>query len=348
MPTNTPQQPALPDIDISSIGDASAPSPGTKRPALVIPPGAPRYPSVFLLSHSSRESFYSCPRKFMLAKAMPERSREDTISTIFGKAVGVGIQALCSGNTLDSALLATLLAWEWPLDHIDEGGTRSKKSPWYACQAVEAFYHQHLPDIGAEWEIFTLPNGRPSTEVAFRISMPGGSYERGYIDVVLQHKVTKQLAVIELKTTGLPQGDGGGSIMYANSGQGTSYGVIVDYLATQMGIESNLMVFYITLYTKSQTWELYPFTKPESSRLQWLRGLRQEHDMVSHCHDLENWPMRGSSCNSWGRPCFAFGICDLQDSLHNVPSIHDTMEYQDNGFAIEADWHDLVAMYLPS
>jgi hypothetical protein len=135
--------------------------------------------------------------------------------------------------------------------------------------------------------------------------------------------------------------------MYANSGQGTSYGVIVDYLARQLGIESNLMVFYITLYTKSQTWELYPFSKPESARLQWLRGLRQEHDMIASCKSEASWPMRGGSCNSWGRPCFAFGICDLQDSLHQVPNIPDLMEHKDGGFAIEADWYDLHVMYSP-
>lgn len=281
----------------------------------------------------------------MLAKAMPERSREATISTVFGTAVGEGIQALCAGKGLDAALLATLTSWAWPLDYDDGKGKVSKKSPWYACQAVEAFYHHHLPEIGAEWGVFTLPNGRLSTEVSFRIHMPDGSYERGFIDVVLQHKVTKQLAVIELKTTGLPQGDSGGSIMYANSGQGTSYGVIVDHLAKLMGIESNLMVFYITLYTKSQTWELYPFTKTESGRLQWLVSLRQEHDMITSCNTHGTWPMRGGSCNSWGRPCFAFGICDLQDSLHNVPAVPDTMEHKDGGFAIEVEWYDLAAVY---
>lgn len=341
MPTNTP----LPDIDISSIPDAGVSNTKTKRPTLVIPPDAKRYPSVFLLSHSSRESFYSCPRKFMLAKAMPERSREDTISTIFGKAVGVGIQALCSGESLNSALFATLLAWEWPLDHIDEGGTRSKKSPWYACQAVEAFYHQHLPEIGAEWGIFTLPNGRPSTEVAFRIAMPGGSYERGYIDVVLQHKTTKQLAVIELKTTGLTVDPAGGAIMYGNSGQGTSYTVIIDHLARQLGLDSNLQVFYITLQTKSQAWSLYPFTKPEGSRRSWLDGLLREHAMVRDCASTGVWPMRGGSCSAWGRPCFAYGICDLADSLHQVPAIPDSMEFRDNGFAVDVTYEDLLGMY---
>lgn len=342
MPAITPL-PELPNIDVSSIPDLRV----TKAKAFAIPETAPRFPSVYLLSHSSRESFYSCPRKFMLAKAMPERAREDTISTIFGKAVGVGIQALVSGKSLDDSLLDVLLAWEWPLDYVDDSGTKSKKSAWYACQAVEAFHNEHLPDIGAEWEIFTLPNGRPSTEVAYRITMPTGSYERGYIDVVLQHKETKQLAVIELKTTGMPQGDGGGSILYANSGQATAYGVIVDYLAKQLGIESNLMVFYITLFTKTQTWELYPFTKPQAARFHWLHNLLREHQMITGCNSTGLWPMRGGSCNSWGRPCFAFGICDLQDSWHNVPNIPDSMEYKDNGFAIEATYDQLVEMYYP-
>jgi hypothetical protein len=281
----------------------------------------------------------------MLAKALPERAREDTISTIFGKAVGVGIQALVSGKSLDASLFAAMLAWEWPLDYSDIKGERAKKNAWFACQAIVAFHTLHLPDIGSDWEIFTLPNGQPSTEAAFRIAMPTGTYERGYIDVILQHKVTKQLAVIELKTTGLAMDASGGSIMYGNSGQGTSYTVVTDYLARQLGLDSNMQVFYITLYTKSQEWQLYPFTKPQAARLNWLRGLKQEHLNINSCRSNGVWPMRGSSCSAWGRACFAFGICDLAENLEKVPDMPDSMEHRDNGFAIDVTYEELLGMY---
>ena len=282
-----------------------------------------------LLSHSSIETFHSCPRKFEIYRMNYAPKEKGTIDTAFGHAVGVGVQELLISNSdgvqlrdantaylteYQNALWEMFLSWEVPIDEVKP---KSKKSFHTACLAVEKYQHQLLPLLTEEWELAYF-QGKPAVELGFIIKLPNDYYYRGYVDAVLVNKKEKRFRVLELKTTGLSVVD---ISQYKNSFQGVGYGVILDKLAASMDYAADYYVDYLVYKTVSQEFITFPFLKTAYQRAKWLSQLLLEADTIDMYLKRELFPTHGESCYNFYRQCQYFGLCERENSELQIKKV---------------------------
>ncbi|MNM82808.1 hypothetical protein D3C81_948500 [compost metagenome] len=135
--------------------------------------------------------------------------------------------------------------------------------------------------------------------------------------MVLRHKITGELLVLELKTSSANYVKASN---YKNSAQAIGYSVVLDRIepeATSYG------VLYLVYLTKLERFETFEFPKTYHQRALWLRDrMVDESNVLTLVKEEGNygiWPMYGESCNSFGRDCEYMDICHLQTSNVMVP-----------------------------
>ena len=263
-----------------------------------------------LLSHSSIETFHSCPRKFEIYRMNYAPKEKGTIDTAFGHAVGVGVQELLilSSTKADEytyqednlrnigltdyqiAVWKMFLSWEVPIDEVKP---KSKKSFHTACLAVEKYQHQLLPLLTEEWELAYF-QGKPAVELGFIIKLPNDYYYRGYVDAVLVNKKEKRFRVL---------------------------GVILDKLAASMDYAADYYVDYLVYKTVGQEFITFPFLKTAYQRAKWLSQLLLEADTIDMYLKRELFPTHGESCYNFYRQCQYFGICERENSELQIKKV---------------------------
>lgn len=254
-----------------------------------------------LLSHSTITSLHTCPRKCQLTKIYPEAVREETVHTAFGKMFGEGIQALLSGASLQEAILRGLMQWTLDLDE-----EVPDKSVWLAISALEKFsYVAHLTGL-ADYEVAVFgPDNKLACELSFCIILPDGFYYRGYIDVVLRHKVTGTYLVVDVKTSGAQYSN---SAKYINSAQNIGYSIVLDKIT---GALSQYDVMYYEFLTKSKKFIEHSFVVSSLQRAKWLRDLLIDLRTIKLYSEHDEWPMHGESCASFGSACQFIDVCTM-------------------------------------
>jgi PD-(D/E)XK nuclease superfamily len=263
-----------------------------------------RYQNV--TSYSLLLELHSCPRKLQLARhnAGKDSNPLDNIDFAFGHAVGAGVQSLFQTGNLQTALFNSFMAWNISFDARIQ---KSKKSIWEAAIAVEKFLPVIVESL-EEWELVWIGNEdtlKPGIELAFSIDCNNGYKHYGHIDVVLKNKVTGEVAVIELKTTGLKYAE---EAVYANSSQATGYSIILDTIFP--GI-SSYEVFHFIYSSSDREWTAMPFTKTVSHKSEWIKDLLLDHAMLDKYEELRFYPKRGESCYNYFRRCEFFGSCNI-------------------------------------
>lgn len=263
------------------------------------------------LSHSSIELFHACPRKFEIEKLLQGRPQEGagdfmpSVDLICGTATGLGIQKILEGASVEEAVWEAYKIW-LPLG-ID-GGTKSKTFH-HVVGHLEKFPFTFTGDAEfEEWELvyFDHPTlGKISScELSFRIILNKDFAYRGYIDAILRNKRTGEYAVLEIKTTGSKEVH---PAMYQNSYQGSSYAIVLDKITGQKSYH----VKYLVLQFPSITQTVLPFYKTQSQRLEWLASLGLDCQQITAYKQEQYFPMRGSNCYSWRKPCHYLGMCEL-------------------------------------
>lgn len=261
-----------------------------------------RYSNV--TSYSMLLELHACPRKLQLARHNTDSNQLDNIDFAFGHAVGAGVQSLFKTGNLQDALYNSFLAWNIP---FDARIAKSKKSIWEAAIAVEKFLPVIVESL-EEWELVwvgirdTLKAG---IELSFSLDTNNGYRHYGHIDVVLKNKVSGEVAVIELKTTGLKYAE---EAVYANSSQATGYSVILDTLFPGL---SSYEVFHFIYSSSDREWTAMPFTKTVTHKSEWIKDLLLDHAMLDKYEELGFYPKRGESCYNYFRRCEYFGSCNL-------------------------------------
>jgi hypothetical protein len=258
-------------------------------------------------SYSMLSELHSCPRKFQLIKsrAASGGSQSNNVDFAYGHAVGSGAQAwLSSGGDMNAAIFNTMMAWRMPYEACIE---TKRKSIWNAVLAVQKyaeFHREYLDD----WQVWTLPNGKPAIELSVSIDFENGYKHYIHIDVILEHKVTGKLAVQENKTSGFKSVE---EAIYANSSQALSYAVVVDMLREHTSYE----VFYCVYSSTDREWSLLPFTKHTSLKAEWINDVKLDHATLSTYKAISFYPKRGESCYNFMRRCEFFGVCNLTSTL---------------------------------
>lgn len=265
-------------------------------------------------SYSGNLLFHSCPRKFQL-KNLGAQKVEDNSSNVtfaFGHVVGDGIQNILVGLSWNQVVLKTFLGWHADLEASNE---KQKKSFFSALYCLMQF--KSLVDGGFldEYEVAYF-EGKPASELSFRIHFKDSTF-RGFVDLVLRHKITGELLVLELKTSSANYVQASN---YKNSSQAIGYSVVLDKIepdATSYG------VLYLVYLTKLERFETFEFPKTYHQRALWLRDrMVDESNVLTLVKEEGNygiWPMYGESCNSFGRDCEYMDICHLQTNNIMVP-----------------------------
>jgi hypothetical protein len=264
-------------------------------------------------SYSILNELHSCPRKFLLIKnrAASGAGQAANVDFAMGHSVGSGIQAwLASGGDMTAAIFNAFLAWNIS---FNAAIPTKRKSIWEATLAVEKYALFHTEQLD-DWQVWTMPNGKPAIELSFSIDFENGYKHYGHIDTILQNKQTGKLAVQENKTSGFKSLE---EAIYANSSQALGYAVLIDQLVDDTSFE----VFYCVYSTPAQEWSLLPFTKSTSLKAEWINDVLLDHAALSTYDSISFYPKRGESCYAFMRRCEFFGSCNLTSHLPQLAEL---------------------------
>jgi PD-(D/E)XK nuclease superfamily len=279
------------------------------------------------LSYSSLLTLHSCPREFQLYKLRTthreEESLKSTITFNFGHVVGEGIQLIFQELPWEDILWKLFLNWEPDLLVEDE---KAGKSFFSALLALKKF--KFIKDEGYlnDYELVYF-HGKPACELSFAINLLDGFRLRGYVDLVLRHKLTGEVVVIECKTTGAKSLD---PAIYKNSAQAIGYSVVLDHIVPDV---SSYKVIYLVYKSSAGEWVKFDFIKTYLMRAQWIRELLMDVECIKMYEEAQIYPMRGESCFKFFRPCQYINSCTLSTQYLTkpcTPAEEDKVEYQFN------------------
>lgn len=277
------------------------------------------------VSYSSLNLFHSCPRKLELYKMGEPRPEFKSFHFTYGTAVGDAVQELLKTGDMNKAYLKAFTSWDMELLSGIESDTDSKKKNHaksfpFVIDALKKF-EPHCNITLSEYEVYHFLDEvtgemRPATELSAKVYLPNGFVYRIYIDVVLRHKETGELVVLELKT------DGSKIIQdakYANSNQALSYSVILDKIAPG---NTSFYVWYFVYYTSLERWEFFPFAKSRLQKANWIQTVLYDTGNIHQCIENDFFPQQGESCIDYGSPCQYYGACGMSNnSMYAGPSV---------------------------
>lgn len=262
-------------------------------------------PRILNLSYSSLLTLHSCPRKFQLYRLNAEvEQAEDipgSITFAYGHVVGEGIQHILTGLSIEQTIWRMFLGWD--VD-IDAENPKQNKSFWGAVFAVKQFQSLYEGGYLEEYELVHY-QGKPACELSFVIHLPNGFKYRGFVDAVLQHRITGEVLVLECKTTNSAAVN---PAQYKNSAQTIGYSIVLDAIFPEL---SSYKVLYLVYQTKAESFVQLPFSKSYVARALWIRELLLDIDVIMMYEGAEIYPMRGESCYSFFRECEYLQVCTL-------------------------------------
>jgi hypothetical protein len=292
----TPEEEAFALLDGVSTDDISYAATSKKAYHTLV-----KYQNV--TSYSQLQVLHACPRKLQLNKYNAETTEEvqEQVHFAFGHSVGAGVQNWFITKKLHVAQFNSFMAWT--IGFFSEI-RKKKKSIWEAGIAVEKFVEFWAINM-EDWEVLVLPNGKPAIELSFSLDCGNGYKHYSHVDVVLRHKDTGEVAVLELKTTGLASAE---EAVYANSSQALGYSIVLDTLFP--GIAS-YEVFHAVYSSTDRSWSFLPFLKTVAHKAEWIKDLLLDHATMDKYEELKFYPKRGESCFSFFRRCEYFGSCNI-------------------------------------
>lgn len=280
------------------------------------------------LSYSSLLTLHKCPRKFQLDRLQAEKTDDDTnkssVTFAFGHVVGEGIQLVFQNLTEEEIIWRMFLMWD--VDLLDEN-PKQAKSFWEAIQAVQKFIAMRSSGFLDDWDL-AYHDGKPCCEMSFLIHLPDGFKYRGFVDAVLVNKLTGEIKVLEVKTTGQSTVN---SATYKNSAQAIGYSVVLDHLFPEL---SSYEVLYLVYKTKQREYDPLPFTKSYLQRALWIRELLLDIEVLKTYEAAEIYPMRGESCFDFYRECEYLYTCTLSTDKLTDPL------FDEEADSIKAKWKD--------
>lgn len=293
------------------------------------------------LSHSSVALLRSCPQKYKLRKMYGKiDDEEESEDLTFGKALGHGVQQLLAGRSIEEIYIEIFCMWKRDLSDPSDAEIRKKKTLWHVYHALDLFQRRHLANILANYDVATFAD-RKALELGFRIKIGSGFTYRGFVDVVLVHKITRRLLVLEIKTTAfkyvLPA-------KYQNSDQALGYSLICDYVArhSQAEFGSDYEVLYLVYMTTQMEYVPLNFTKSHNMRAQWIQDIILEVEKVKLYESSNYWPRHGSACGSFNRACDYIGVCHMSDTSLLIGANPEVKEEKDSDFLFNISLLELI------
>lgn len=291
-------------------------------------------PRIQNLSYSSLLTLHSCPRRFQLDKLQAEVDYADDLSSsvtfAFGHIVGHGIQRAMECIPESQIIWEMFLMWE---PDLWADNPKQVKSFWHGVLAVQKFIALRAAGYLKDYDL-VIYNGKPACELSFRISFPDGFKYRGFVDVVLRHRVTGKVMVLELKTTASANLN---AATYKNSAQAIGYSIVLDAIFPDL---SSYEVLYLVYTTKTYEYNPLPFAKTFMQRALWIRELMLDIEVIKMYEDAGVYPMHGESCFDFYRECKYYNQCTLSTAALTDP--YDPENAKVEEYQIEVTLSDLI------
>lgn len=257
-----------------------------------------------LMTYSTSEIFYACPRKYAIKKMQAHLGTADRLNSptfAFGHAVGAGVAVFDETQDLRQAIWAAFLAWDIDLMEDERKTARSAGKSFHeavwALYVYKTFYEEDTNL--ADYDMVKV-------EGTIAIDFEDGHYYSGHIDEVLRHRYTGRYLVKENKTTGFKNVD---PALYSNSNQALSYAVVVDMLGG-----NEYEVLYTVYSSSEQRWMQFSFVKQGFKKAEWIQDQLLTHQQQDHYAELKFFPKRGANCFSFMRRCEYYETCDISFS----------------------------------
>jgi hypothetical protein len=279
------------------------------------------------LSYSSLLTLHACPRKFQLYKLRTTEKLPETVKSSvtfsFGHVIGEAIQLTFQGFSEQEIIWRAFVQWLKAPDLFAED-QKLDKSLWSALLAIKRFISARESGFLNDYELVYF-DGKPACELSFCINFPDGFRYRGHVDVVLRHKTTGEVLVLEVKTTGAASTN---PTTYKNSAQAIGYSIVLD--AIYPGL-SGYSVLYLVYNTKLGEYQTFPFAKTFLQRALWIRELLLDIETIKMYEEAQIYPMHGESCFSFFRECEYINSCTLSTQYLTKPCApheEDKVDYQ--------------------
>lgn len=298
-------------------------------------------PDIIPLSYSRFNTLHSCPRKFLLKELKQQKTPFESVDCSYGTAFGAGIQEMFRSDDIHRTIVAALAAWDYQ-EFEDIWGKKHDKSFWMCIASLEAFYASKFQDLYSEYELARI-DGHEGIELFVYIAV-GESYSyQVHIDLILQHRISGALAVVEIKTSGMVQQEAN----WGNSEQTLGYYAIIETLSRRYNLPMEPRVYYITQTTgklqdtySDQGFNIFCYEKPIGNSASFVQNLMVNIGVVELYIDSQHFPKRGNSCVTYGRPCEFYGMCDMEHLMNAEPvqgNIYESLSQKDCDFVIQLD-----------
>ena len=276
------------------------------------------------LSHSALDVLHVCERKFQLERLLVSEvtEKEEWPSTVFGRAYGEGVASYMVDQDIDKAIFRLYMAY-WPV--LEE-----ERKTQEICISLLLSSIPHLDNLLMDWEV-AIFNSKPAVELSFRLDIDERFYFVGYIDLVIRNRWTGVHGIMEVKHTGLNIFDL--SPLYQNSGQALGYSIVLDKIVGEA--QSNYEVLYFAGqlgagngFTPKIHTMIYPKTLQD--RFNWFITLGMDVERLHMMLQSNVFPLRGSNCLQYMRPCKHLGTCNLHGLDSYKEEVEDTIIYDFN------------------
>lgn len=280
----------------------------------------------------SRIQKLSCPRMFQIKTILGYNKNVEMPHFSHGHFVGAGVQnyflmrekypKLSEKEQNQRALIEAIKFWEWK-DYIpDEKELKKGRTFYHGVRAWIGFIQEMQNPNSSfynEYKDYRLAKVKDrhgnilyGVELEFLINLPNGYTYEGHVDLILQHKYTGELIVIELKTTS-------NNILhpaqYKNSLQALGYTIVCDQIALDQNINTARHVDYFVWKNKDMVWNRFRFPKKLRDRADFLMTLKTYTEKIELMKENDNFPRNGDHCFDYYRPCDVYEICDADDDL---------------------------------
>lgn len=265
------------------------------------------------LSHSTLGLLHSCERKFQKTKLLRTKApREESPALSFGKGWGAGAQHYLvlrsAGYSVPESIDAALyVAWASYFPSLEDDRRFQTRLFELLIKAVP-FFESKLE----EYEVATF-DGRPASELSFKLEINDRYYFVGYVDLVVRHRQTGRYSVVDLKTTSLTASDL--RPYYRNSDQGIGYSIVLDAIVGQDQSVFDVSYWVTQLSNaKSAQFEAshqdltFPYTIKD--RFDWFLKLFLDVNYMQALEPMTAYPKRGNACMNFNRVCNFYSECN--------------------------------------
>lgn len=286
------------------------------------------------LSHSTLETFKSCPRKFEFSKLYNNPKYEESTATRCGTALHEGFQEYLISRNVESAIWKMMQSYPW-----EHGISPMKDRSAESCYAtlmeminkfdVNRYELAYVQDADG--------NNIPCIELPFRINFKrfdsvaiGGlngeasryipMYYVGYIDLIVYDKELQEFLVIDIKTTTDSSEDP--SAKYEYSSQCVPYSLMLNQILGLPVGSLRVGYFVANISTTDPKARLYTYFKTEDDLSDWAYEMEFNLTSLREYINCSMFPRYGGySCVAYKHKCKYFDLCKLRNNKRIMRSL---------------------------